>query len=75
MSDALTKIFETAQPFCIIQKQDSEDVLILEGEALQCDQIDDIPRQKGVSDQGKSYDTISMIPFSQIREKGYQALN
>lgn len=75
MSDRLAGILEMAQPFCIIQKQDSEDVLILEGEALQFDRIDDIPRKNGVPLPGKSYDSISMIPFSQIREKGYLARN
>ncbi|NQU64868.1 MAG: chorismate-binding protein [SAR324 cluster bacterium] len=75
MGDRLTQIIETKRPFCIIQKQDAEDVFILEGEALQFDRIDDIPRQSGVPPLGKSYDTISMIPFSQIREKGYQARN
>ncbi|MFH2129350.1 MAG: anthranilate synthase family protein [bacterium] len=75
MSQTLTTIFLTRKSFCMIQKQDSEDVLILEGEALQFDRIDDIPRKSGIPTTGKAFDTISMIPFSQIREKGYQARN
>jgi len=75
MSQTLSMILESDQPFCIIQKQDSEDVLILEGEALELDRIDDIPRKTGTPSGGRSYDSISLVPFSQIREKGYQARN
>ncbi len=75
MNQTLSTILESNQPFCIIQKQDSEDVLILEGESLELDQIDDIPRKRGSPSGGRSYDSISLVPFSQIREKGYQARN
>ncbi len=75
MKQILSDIFKSDRPFCIYQKQDCEDVMVLTGEAMSFDKIDDIPRKSSAPSQGRSYDTISMIPFSQIREKGYQAKN
>lgn len=57
--------------FCIIQKQDSEEVLLLTGESSSYRNINDIPRKKG-SEDSVVYDTISVVPFCQIRERGYR---
>ena len=75
MSQPILELRESNQPFCIFQKQDCEDVTVLSGEAVSFDRIDDIPREKGIPAGGRIYDSISMIPFSQIREKGYRARN
>lgn len=58
-------------PFCLIQKQDGEEVLVLTGEACQFEHLADIPRKHGPGGERRRYDTISMIPFRQIRERGY----
>lgn len=75
MHPQVSDIFEGNSPFCMFQKQDCEDVLVLVGEALSLDRIDEIPRRQGISSRGCAYDSVSMIPFSQIREKGYKARN
>lgn len=62
---------ETA--FCLIQKQDNEEILILTGESCRFQRIKDIPRQHGGTCNRRVYDTISVIPFCRIREKGYSA--
>ena len=59
--------------FCLIQKQDNEDILVLTGESCRYDKIKDIPRQHGNTGKRRVYDTISVIPFCRIREKGYSA--
>ena len=59
--------------FCLIQKQDNEDILILTGEPCRFTKIRDIPRRHGSTCNRRTYDTISVIPFCQIREKGYSA--
>lgn len=59
-------------PFCIIQKQDSDESLILTGNSATYSSIDEIPRNVEKTDGKVIYDTISVIPFSQIKERGYQ---
>jgi phenazine biosynthesis protein phzE len=56
--------------FCLIQKQDDEEVLVLSGQAHQFTRIKDIPRRYGATGT-RCYDSISVIPFCQIKEKGY----
>lgn len=71
MNQLLAKLYPGNTPFCIIQKQDSEEVLILTGNEARYRNIQDIPRKTGPTDGGYQYDTISVIPFCQIRERGY----
>lgn len=73
MCEIINELFEGKTPFCLIQKQDSEEVLVLKGDPIQLDTIETIPRKKGIPDLGKTYDTISIVPYSQIKEKGYNA--
>ncbi len=70
MKQLFATLSEGETPFCIIQKQDSEDVLVLTGEYSSYRLINDIPRKYG--GEGRIvYDTISVVPFCQIRERGY----
>ncbi|WP_035245994.1 anthranilate synthase family protein [Desulfogranum mediterraneum] len=71
MNQLLPQLYAGNTPFCIIQKQDSEDVLVLTGEAARYRNIHDIPRKTGSTGGECHYDTISVIPFCQIRERGY----
>jgi 2-amino-4-deoxychorismate synthase len=59
--------------FCLIQKQDNEDILVLTGESCRFQRIKDIPRRHGNTGNRRMYDTISVIPFCRIKEKGYSA--
>jgi len=71
MKTILERLTSGSTPFCIIQKQDSEEILILAGETESYRNIQDIPRQTGPAEGGRIYDTISVVPFCQIRERGY----
>lgn len=62
-------------PFCIIQKQDREEVLIVTGTNNHYRNISDIQRNKENTHGKKIYDSISVVPFSQIRERGYSAID
>ncbi|SDO56863.1 anthranilate synthase family protein [Desulforhopalus singaporensis] len=73
MQQLIDTITTGATPFCLIQKQDSEDILFLSGENGCCRAIQDIPRRVGSTSGGRSYDTISVVPFRQISERGYKA--
>ncbi len=69
--------FNLTKPFCLIQMEDKSDVLLVEGEALKLNQLSELPiSEKSRHDEGHLvYDSISMIPFSQIRERGFVAHN
>ena len=73
MKILISELLKGICPFCLIQKQDSEEVLVLKGESKQFTAIEQIPRKKGNHQGGILYDTVSVIPFCQIREKGYLA--
>ncbi len=74
MTNIIEKIIQNNSPFSVIQKQDSEEVLVLTGTAVKLDTIGEIPRKHGTPEE-KTYDTISMIPFSQIKERGYNVID
>jgi phenazine biosynthesis protein phzE len=61
------------QSFCLIQKQDSDELLLLTGISRRSRLLGEIPRRQGPSGGGRVYHTISIIPFCQIREKGCRA--
>ncbi|MFH1712695.1 MAG: chorismate-binding protein [Candidatus Jacksonbacteria bacterium] len=65
--------FNFKKPFAIIRRKEENDVLILQGTALELDKLSDIPRRKGKDKQGEVFDTISILPFSQIKERGLEA--
>lgn len=71
MNETIASILSGQQAFCFIQKQDSEEVLVLLGNAEQFDLLKDIPRKKGSAGDRRQYDTISIIPFCQIKERGF----
>lgn len=71
MHQLLQHLCTGSTPFCLIQKQDSEEILILTGTSHRCRRIGDIPRSTAPTDGRMVYDTISVVPFAQIRERGY----
>lgn len=75
MDTLLQQLYSGTTPFCLIQKQDSEEILILTGEATRCRRIDQIPRKNGATDGQWRYDTISVVPFCQIRERGFSVVD
>jgi phenazine biosynthesis protein phzE len=74
MTNIIENITTSNRPFSLIQKQDSEEVLVLTGTASKLDTINAIYRRHTTPEE-KTYDTISMIPFCQIRERGYNVID
>ncbi|MBF0287172.1 MAG: chorismate-binding protein [SAR324 cluster bacterium] len=66
------KEFNFEAPFAIIKKRIDEHALILEGDALKFDLLSDIPRKQGMDPKGEIFDTISMIPFCQLKERKFK---
>lgn len=73
MLDLLPPGHPGTQTFCLIQKQDSDQVLILTGKPRRSRLLQEIPRRQGPTGGGRVYDTISIVPFCQIREKNCSA--
>ena len=71
MNRKIAAILSGNYPFCLIQKQDDEEILVLQGEAQQYEYLQDIPRKHGPPGDSRRYDTISMIPFCQLKERGF----
>ncbi len=64
--------FNFEAPFAIIKKKFEEKALILEGEAFALDLLSEIPRKQGKDPQGEIYDTISLLPFCQLKERQFR---
>lgn len=75
MNRLIDKLTYGDTPFCIVQKQDSEDVLLLTGIRNRYRHIKEIPRKFDPTDDKVVYDTISVVPFCQIRERGYKTID
>lgn len=71
MHHLLHKIITNSTPFCIIQEQDSEEILFFTGDVGRYRRICEIPRKTTNTKGNLIYDTISVVPFCQIRERGY----
>lgn len=66
-------MIDLSKPFAVIQKEDAPVVLVLTGEVLRLDSLAHIPREPGATAGGRRYDTLSLLPFSQIKERGFEA--
>lgn len=71
MNKIMTAVLTGEVPFCCIQKQDSDEILILQGVAARYGYLKDIPRRYGPPGDSRRYDTISVVPFCQIKERGF----
>jgi phenazine biosynthesis protein phzE len=72
MNRIISEILSGNAAFCLIQKQDSEEILVLLGKADQYGYLKDIPRKHGPAGDRRLYDTISLVPFCQIKERGFE---
>lgn len=61
------------QPFSLIRKQESNNIIYASGDILKLDNIADIPSKK--SNKDSIIDSVSILPFSQIKEKNYKVID
>lgn len=67
-------MIDLTKPFALIQKEDADQLLVLQGPVCCLDTLSQIPRKTGKDSAGRRYDTLSLIPFSQIKERGFEVL-
>lgn len=68
------------QAFALIRKQESNDIIYARGEILKLEDISEIPsislnKEESQKNNNITIDTISILPFSQIKEKGYKVID
>jgi phenazine biosynthesis protein phzE len=68
------------QPFVLIRKQESNNILYATGDILKIETISEITskhsnKEKSEKENNITIDTISILPFSQIKEKGYKVID
>jgi len=68
----IVKAFATGEklkPFALIQVESEDSLIFLQGAVTSHALLSGIPRPKGRKD---SYDTLSLVPFSQAKERNYR---
>ncbi len=75
MNSIVSNLTSGEKAFCLIQKQDSEDIVVLIGEPYRFNRIKQIPRRCGDTKHRRVFDTVSVVPFCQIKERGYDCLD
>lgn len=58
---------KTTNPFAIIKRKEDDKFLLFQGSVIELDKLSDIPRKKTKN----KFHTLSIIPFSQIKERGF----
>ena len=69
----IEKAVASGKPCAIVQRRADGIAHLLVGEALRLEHLRDIPRKKGSPRSAPAFDSISAIPFAQVRERGYRA--
>jgi phenazine biosynthesis protein phzE len=69
----IEKAIASGKPCAIVQRRADGMAHLLVGEALRLEHLRDIPRKKGTPRNASAFDSISAIPFAQVRERGYRA--
>ena len=67
------------QPFALIRKQESNNIIYVSGDIEKLDYISEIPSKASNTTVQQNntitVDTVSIMPFSQIKEKGYSVID
>ncbi len=58
------------KPFALIKRHDEKDIIALEGFISSFQKLQDIPRHSQATGTS-TFDTLSLLPFSQIRERNF----
>jgi len=65
--------FNPQKDFALIKRESDEDILYLEGDVRLTDAIAQIVSRPQAQRTKGQYHTLSLLPFSQIRERGFEA--
>ena len=71
--ETIERYLKTDQPFALIQKERADHALLLSGPVQSLANIADIPRANANNTNEIQYDSLSIIPYAQIKERGLAA--
>jgi len=75
-AEILNNIIDSDAPFAMYRHENNPDeIVIAEGEMKEYYNLSDIQRKTGTPEEGSVIDTISAVPYAQIRERGFEANN
>ncbi|GAA4954633.1 phenazine-specific anthranilate synthase component I [Yinghuangia aomiensis] len=70
----LAPLFAAAPPpFALIRREGSDTVDLLLGDVVEAPSLDAIPLPDGAPAHGPRHDVLALIPYRQIRERGFEA--
>ena len=72
-SASLEDVLHSTCPFVMIRRGAEQEVQVLSGTQRLCRSLADIQRNVGMQGSDSVVDTVCAIPFSQVRERGYEA--
>ncbi len=59
--------------WALIRMRDSETLTVLGGTRTDLDVLADIPRHDGAPQPGRRFDSLVLVPYAQVRERGFEA--
>lgn len=76
LADAATALeqVQACEAWAVIRRKDSPTAGIVGGPRRVLESLMDIPLEEGAPSEGRSADRLVAVPFSQVRERGFEAL-
>ncbi len=65
---------QTDSPFALIKRRGEGEVIALTGRIEKFDVLEQIPLSYGIDPRGEKFDTLSAVPFAQVKERGFEAI-
>jgi phenazine biosynthesis protein phzE len=72
--NALERVL-SAPAYALIKVHGADDVIVVGGDWTDFERLADIPLETGVAPEGERYDRLVCVPYAQIRERGFAAVD
>lgn len=75
--DARTALEEmrTHEAWAVIRQRDNNTVAVVAGRRTEVESLLDVPLESGEPDPGRRFDRLLAVPFRQVRERGFEAID
>src|SRR5699024_7898248 len=65
----------THEAWAVIRQRDSETVTLVGGRRTEVERLRDVPLESGPPPAGRRFDRLLAVPFHQVRERGFEAID
>ena len=59
--------------YALIRVRDSDEVTVIAGDRTDVEKLADIPVGEGLPESGAKHDSLVVVPYAQVRERGFEA--